>query len=416
MRRFILALVVALIGIVGSAGPDALANGARSVVVDLNTSRSVSVTINRDEAKSLYVLICAINASECTVANAANSQKVVRFDCFFKRGVHITPHGCRDYDESAGDHFYYPASAVSIPWRPNAPLNNGLLPGGASYTLRIFESGTGEVNSFTEVAVREISFPKYSFEYDIAPSIQGEALVGQTLTINEPKWTPVPQDVDIRWYRCKKAIPKIEDISQMSFDDRPFTWAYQYTSNADCAPINQNGSLSDEPPPMSDLSINAGDSITTQATVGFTTYKITDLDINTFITVAITVGAGEREYWTASTPVIEKKTMPVNQVAPTSTFTKTKKIKKLQVGAAVTATTGTWKWANTTTFQWYNCSKKQRSTSELNAKQCKTIKRASKATYKTKKADKGRFLVVPVTAANELGSTVVYATSLGKIK
>jgi hypothetical protein len=91
-------------------------------------------------------------------------------------------------------------------------------------------------------------------------------------------------------------------------------------------------------------------------------------------------------------------------------------MRKLQVGAKVTATSGTWKWSNATTFQWYICSKKQRSTSTVNKKQCTPIKKASKVTYKIKKADKGRFVVARVTATNEIGSTVLYATSLGKIK
>jgi len=52
----------------------------------------------------------------------------------------------------------------------------------------------------------------------------------------------------------------------------------------------------------------------------------------------------------------------------------------------------------------------------VNTKQCKAIKNATKANYKVKKSDKGRFLVAQVTAVNEVGSSVIYATSLKKIK
>jgi len=68
------------------------------------------------------------------------------------------------------------------------------------------------------------------------------------------------------------------------------------------------------------------------------------------------------------------------------------------------------------TYQWLTCTKQQRLTTSVNTKQCKAIKKATKANYKVKKADKDRFLVAQVTAVNEVGSAVIYATSLKKIK
>ena len=217
------------------------------------------------------------------------------------------------------------------------------------------------------------------------------------------------------WFRCKKATPKIEDAYQIKTADFPFSWGYKIDLNADCAVLTESGQLADPPVSNVPLSFLSTQSIRTQATTGFTSYKITTNDLGYYITVRFDLD-GMREFWTAPAAVIEQKTAPISQVAPASSFTKTKKIKKLTVGAQVTATTGTWKWANTTTYQWFACTKRQKSTASINTKQCKSIKRATKATYKVKKADKGRFLVAQVTATNELGSTVIYATSLKKVE
>ena len=111
MRKFVLALVIALTGVIGTSPLTTQANGARTVTVTGNDTRSISIEIARDETKALYILVCAVGATDCTIANAEDSNKVLRFDCCYKDGVHVTPHPCRNYDESAGNHYVYPANA-----------------------------------------------------------------------------------------------------------------------------------------------------------------------------------------------------------------------------------------------------------------------------------------------------------------
>lgn len=287
-----------------------------------------------------------------------------------------------------------------------------MLPAG-DYNIKVFESFTGTNGTFTNVATELISFPAYSYNYDVEPVIQGEPLVGQTLKIATHSWTPEPTEVAIWWFRCKKTTAKYPDLYQVKLADIPMSWGYKFDNNADCAYLNANGTLADAPD-LGPVNIRNMSSVKSYAVQGFTSYTITTADLGYYITASIDLGGG-RYFWNATTSVVEQKTAPVNQVAPTSSFKKTKKIKTLTVGVQVSATAGTWKWANTTTYQWFSCSKRQKSATSINAKQCKSIKRATKANYKVKKTDKRRFLVAQVTATNELGSSVIYANSLKKI-
>jgi len=104
MRKFVLAIVIALFGVVIVGPRSTTANGSPTIAVSYNNSRSVQVVIQRDDTQAQYILICAINATECTPENASDSTKVVRFDCHVVVGTQHNPHGCRTYDESAGDH------------------------------------------------------------------------------------------------------------------------------------------------------------------------------------------------------------------------------------------------------------------------------------------------------------------------
>jgi hypothetical protein len=61
MRRFILALVVALIGFVGTSATQTSANGATTITIADNNSRSVAVTTTRQPTVAQYILIYANN-------------------------------------------------------------------------------------------------------------------------------------------------------------------------------------------------------------------------------------------------------------------------------------------------------------------------------------------------------------------
>jgi hypothetical protein len=410
MRKIVLALTVALVGFVGASATNTSANGATTITVTDNNSRFVTLKVTRNESVAQYILVCAIGATECTPENAENSTKVVRFDCY-SAASHSTPHSCTDYNSiSMNDHEYFPASPFSFfqKWRPNNPSNSGLLPGG-TYNLKVFESANGLSGSYSQVAIQQFSFPQYTFTFDSAPTLNGEPLVGQTLTVSNVRWTPEPADVQYFWLRCKKEIPEYQDFSQ--FEEPPFTFGSLGSTDVDCLILNQDGSI--KPPSLEIVSIR------TQSISGFQSYTLTDADVDSFIVLQLipTKDGGElRQYSLKSTARVEKKTKPINQAVPTVALKKTKKIKKLQIGATVTATVGTWKWSDANKYQWFSCTKRQRSSASVNTKTCTSIKRATKATYKVKKQDKGRFLLVSVTATNELGTTSLTSASTGKIK
>jgi hypothetical protein len=406
MRKVILAIVVALIGVVGINNAPLHANGGTTISVIGNNSRFVEILVTKQPTRVQYILVCNVGATECTPANAENSNKVVRFDCY--RDTQTTPTPCGDQSSVFMDnHAYYPASTFSfiLKWRPNSPSNYSYLPAG-TYNLKVFESDNG--SSFTEVANEQFSFPQFSFTYDQAPSMLGEPVVGSTLSLTTTRWTPEPTEIFHIWLRCKAATGGYPDYEQI--DPRPYTMGFR-GDNTDCLILESDGSVRE---PTFELV-----SVRRQSQRNFTSYTITDADLGSYIAVHVTpqnFDSGlQRQYVIASTPVIEKKTAPVNQTAPVASFKATKKFKKLVVGAQVTTTAGTWKWANTTTYQWFSCTKRQKLTTTVNAKQCTAVKKATKATYKVKKADKGRFVVARISAENEIGKTVLYANTLKKI-
>jgi len=401
MRKFVLALIVGLIGFVGTASGEVSAERLESSDIALvnnetdNATLTIDVTDLREDI-NVHVIICSTDESmDCGFDDRAT---LTRWICYSRVGSNFD-----------SDCTTFPTSPITIELFKQSQWNDSsstgvLQPGIYEVKVVVYDPSQNTGNEYGYPFVEFFSNSQFRFTYDKEPKISGDNVVGATLKVEMPTWTPTPSFTSIRWVRCKTTVKSY----WRNFNDvAPYVTSFLFENDATCSYIGNDGLL------ITPLGI-----VSTQNVTGSIAYTVTEADLGYSIGVLIEVyGLVEsREFGVASTPVIEKKTAPVNQVAPTSTFTKTKKIKKLQVGATVAATPGTWKWANATTFQWYNCTKKQRSTTEVNAKQCKAIKRATKATYKTKKTDKGRFLVVQVTATNELGSTVIYATSLGKIK
>ncbi len=365
-------------------------------------TRYIELAVQRDSTRATVILVCDIGATECTINNAENSTKVKRYDCY---GGNSLPCGHTQFES-----IIYNFASLYSTWRVNSPADYGPLPAG-TYNVKIYEELNNDQDDFVLLETIQISFPQYSFTFDSAPVIKGDPVVGSTLSLSDTKWSPTPQVVEYLWMRCNKQIPLYPDLLQIM--DTPYTMGLNGTRNTDCYYLNQDGSIK-EP------TIDPGITTVQPRRVsggGFTSYQLTEKDLGQYITVRVITESpnGLRDYSIASTAIIEKKTTPINQTTPEATFTKTKKIKKIAVGAQVTATTGTWKWANTTTYQWFACTKRQKAATYIDTKQCKSIKRATKASYKVKKTDKHRFLVAQVTATNELGSTVIYATSLKKI-
>lgn len=385
----------------------ASANGARNIAIQNNGTRSVSLEIERidpaqDDTQFIYALVCAPNALNCTIPNRANSAEVLRYDCIAPTGSE-----CQLHRDTISDTFSYPFASTSAPvnWRPNVPLNTGILPAG-EYRVKVF---INNIEEFSQL----FSFPQYSFTTNTTPSIQGTPLVGSTLQLSSSTWSPTPTDITYQWLRCFKPVGEVLDFSQV--DPYPYTFGDKTSDSVDCYLINEDGSLAE---PTIDNDGPGIRSVRTQATTGFTSYTLRDQDIGSFITARITVSkdAELRDYGLASTAVIEKKTAPISQVAAKVTLKKTKKIKKLQVGATITVNPGTWKWSDTISYQWYSCSKRQRVKTTIDNKQCTAIKRAKRINYRVKKNDRGRFLAVQLTASNEVGQTTVVPASMARLR
>ena len=411
VKRMLMAAVVLCVTVFVSSGQLVTANVAREIVLENDETRSVSLKIERiapvdQDTETIYVLVCAPDASNCTLANRADSAEVLRYDCIAPSGAE-----CRRHDATISDYFEYPFASTSAPvnWRPNSPLKSGILPAG-QYRVRVFiNDGSVDVDSFN----RLFSFPQYSFTANTTPTIQGTPLVGSKLQLTTPTWSPTPADITYQWMRCSKQVSEVLDFSQV--DPYPYTFGYKSGGTADCYLINEDGSFAE---PTIDNDGPGALSVRAQATTGFTSYTLRDADIGSFVTARITVSnnADLRDYGLASTAVIEKKTAPINQVAPKIMLKKTKKIKKLQVGATITVNSGTWKWSDTISYQWYNCSKRLRTATTINTKQCTAIKRATKVNYKMKRNDRGRFLAVQLIARNELGETTLVPASTAKLR
>lgn len=98
---------------------------------------------------------------------------------------------------------------------------------------------------------------------------------------------------------------------------------------------------------------------------------------------------------------------PSNESAPTIEGVST-------VGATVAGTAGEWSSDVKTTYQWFRC-KKASAASSKKPKGCKVIKKANKLKYQVVKKDKGKYLVLRVTAKGNKGTTVSYAASTAKV-
>jgi hypothetical protein len=401
MRRALMAVVALLLSsflLVESSR----AAYTTTILTGYNT-RYIELAVQRDSTRATVILVCDIGATECTINNAENSTKVKRYDCY---GGNSLPCGHTQFES-----LIYNFASLYSSWRANSPADYGPLPAG-TYNVKIYEELNNDQDDFVLLETIQIRFPEYSFTFNSAPTIKGDPVVGSTLSLSDTSWSPTPDVVEYLWMRCNKQIPLYPDLLQIM--DTPYTMGLNGTRNMDCYYLNQDGSIKEPTidPGITSVQprrVNGG---------GFTSYQLTEKDLGQYITVRVITesASGLRDYSIASTAIIEKKTTPMNQTTPEATFVKTKKIKELTVGAQVAATSGTWKWANTVTYQWFACTKRQGSTTSVNTKQCKAIKNATKANYKVKKSDKGRFLVAQVTAVNEVGSSVIYATSLKKIK
>jgi hypothetical protein len=89
-----------------------------------------------------------------------------------------------------------------------------------------------------------------------------------------------------------------------------------------------------------------------------------------------------------------------------------------KVGMKLTADgfIASWEGEPTLAYQWFACTKKGTNTPSVKPSNCKSISGASAKKLTLKKAQKGKFIRVRVTATNDAGSTVVFSKSTsGKV-
>jgi hypothetical protein len=97
---------------------------------------------------------------------------------------------------------------------------------------------------------------------------------------------------------------------------------------------------------------------------------------------------------------------PVKTKNPTITGT-AKVGKKLTANGFISS----WEGEPTLAYQWFACTKKGTNNPSVKPADCKTISGASATKLTLKKAQKGKFIRVRVTATNDAGSTAVFSDS-----
>jgi hypothetical protein len=173
------------------------------------------------------------------------------------------------------------------------------------------------------------------------PSIDGKAMVGQTLTADKGDWSGNPTTFTYQWQRCDNDGSSCGDISGATT----------------------------------------------------TKYKLADADVGNTVRVQVTAKNGD-----GSTTANSKATDVVSGNAAPRATTLPSISGKAQVGETLTADTGKWaEGPSSFTFQWQLCDK--------SGANCKDIQGATGQTYGVRSGDKDNTIRVQVTAKNLVGST-----------
>jgi len=180
-----------------------------------------------------------------------------------------------------------------------------------------------------------------------APSIDGKAMVGQTLTADKGEWSNNPTTYTYQWQRCDNDGTSCGDIS---------------------AAIAK-------------------------------TYKLTDADVGNTVRVQVkaTNSDGSATANSKPTDVISGNAAPRATAQPSISG-------KAQVGETLTANAGKWaEGPSSFTYQWQLCDK--------SGANCKDIQGATGQTYGVRSGDKDDTIRVQVTAKNLVGSTTANSST-----
>lgn len=183
------------------------------------------------------------------------------------------------------------------------------------------------------------------------PTIDGKAMVGQTLTAQRGEWSGNPTDYTYRWQRCDNDGQSCGDI----------------------------------------------DNATAK------TYKLTDADVGNTVRVMVTAKNSD-----GSTTANSKPTDTISGNAAPRATTQPSISGKAQVGETLTANPGKWaEGPSTFTYQWQLCDK--------SGANCKDIAGATGSTYGVRSGDKDSTIRVQVTAKNLVGSTTANSSATDTI-
>jgi hypothetical protein len=174
-----------------------------------------------------------------------------------------------------------------------------------------------------------------------APTIDGKAMVGQTLTADRGEWSGNPTTFTYQWQRCDNDGSSCGDISAATAK----------------------------------------------------TYKLTDADVGNTVRVEVKATNSDGSATTSSKPtdVISGNAAPRALDKPSISG-------KAQVGETLTATPGRWaEGPSDFSYQWQLCDK--------DGANCKDIVGATGKTYGVRSSDKDNTIRVQVTAKNLVGST-----------
>jgi len=178
-----------------------------------------------------------------------------------------------------------------------------------------------------------------------APSINGKAMVGQTLTVDKGEWNGSPTNFTYQWQRCDNDGSSCGDISSSTAK----------------------------------------------------TYKLTDADTGNTVRVQVTAKNSD-----GSTTASSKPTDVISGNAAPRATTQPSISGKAQVGETLTASPGKWaEGPSSFAYQWQLCDK--------SGGNCKDIQGATGQTYGVRSGDKDNTIRVQVTAKNLVGSTTATA-------
>ena len=200
----------------------------------------------------------------------------------------------------------------------------------------------------------------------VAPAVTGSALAGSTLTVSDGTWTGYPTPaLTYQWYSCTASVA---------------------SSAASLAGTCTSISL---------------------ATAA--TFSVTSTYANKYLLAAVTATnniSTPKTVYSASSTVI--KQAPANTVAPAITGT-------ASAGSTLTASTGTWSGTGTISYSylWYTCSATK--TASGSAPTGCTETGTTTSSFSLTSAQAGAFMLVRVTATNDVTSTGYWSASTAAV-